>query len=169
MKQPTPRQAVLAGLVALLLGANLWHWWPGAAQGPRMDRHASAESFRAEDFRVRVQPLTVAPEDSPRRDPFRPKSAALTAKADVPVPPPKTPQQLEEEAARAELAQIKLVGVVVRGNKPQAFLVKGTETFIVHPGEKIGARFTVENIGADNIQVKDAKTNVAGQIPISGK
>ncbi len=167
MRKLSARQVALAGLVTLLLGANLWHWWPRAAQGPRMDRPAGAESFRAEDFRVRVQPPMEESADFPRRDPFRPKSAALAAKAEE--PPPKTPQQLEEEAARAELAQIKLVGVVVRGNKPQAFLVKGTETFIVQAGERVGARFTVETIGADNVQVKDAKTNVAGQIPISGK
>jgi Tfp pilus assembly protein PilP len=133
-----------------------------------MDRHASAESFRAEDFRVRVQPLTAAPEDSTRRDPFRPKSAALAAKADVPVPPPKTPQQLEEEAARAELAQIKLAGVVFRGERREAFIVKGGETLVVHAGEKIGGRFTVEAIAADSVRVKDPATGVTGQIPISG-
>ncbi len=169
MRKLTPRQATFAGLATLLLGANLWHWWPRAAQGPRMDRLASAESFRAEDFRVRVQPLTEAPEDSPRRDPFRPKSAALAAKTGVPAATLKTPQQLEEEAARAELAQIKLVGVVIRDNKPQAFLTSGTQTYIAYPGDKVGSRFRVEEIGTDNIRLKDDKTSVAGQVPISGK
>lgn len=94
---------------------------------------------------------------------------ALAKAGQPPPPPPKTPQQLEEDAARAELARIKLVGVVVRDNKPQAFLVNGTETYIVHPGDKAGSRFRVEDIGTDHIRLKDDKTNVVGQVPISGK
>ena len=169
MRKLSRRQTVLAGSVALLLGANLWHWWPRGAEAPRMDRPTAVETYRAEDFRVRINPPAAESEETLRRDPFRPKSAAALAKADQPLPPPKTPQQLEEDAARAELAQIKLVGVVVRDNKPQAFLVNGTETYIVHSGDKVGTRFRVEDIGTDTIRLKDDKTNVAGQVPISGK
>lgn len=169
MKKLSPRQTVLAGSVALLLAANLWHWWPRAAEGPRMDRSATVETYRTEDFRVRINPPATASEETLRRDPFRPKSAAALAKADQPLPPPKTPQQLEEEAARAELAQFKLAGIVVRDNKPQAFLMNGTQTYIVHPGDKAGTRFRVEDIGTDHIRLKDDKTNVTGQVPISGK
>lgn len=159
---------LLAGAIALLLGANLWHWWPRGTEGPRMGPRAN-EVFRAEDFRMRVDLLTEERDEPLRRDPFHPKSAALLAKTDTMAPPPKTPQQLEEEAARAELAQIKLVGVVVRNDKPQAFLTNGGQTYMVQPGDKVGSRFRVEDIGTDNIRLKDDKTNVAGQVPISGK
>lgn len=167
MRKLTRRQALFAGAVALLLGANLWRWWPHGAEGPRMGPRAN-ETFRAEDFRMRVDPLTEEREEPLRRDPFHPKSAALLAKAGA-LAPPKTSQQLEEEAARAELAQIKLVGVVVRNDKPQAFLTNGGQTYMVQPGDKVGNRFRVEGIGTDNIRLKDDKTSVSGQVPISGK
>ncbi len=86
-----------------------------------------------------------------------------------PGPPPKTPEQLAEEAARAELGQFKLVGVVFRRDKGQAFLVKGEQLYMVHAGEKVGERFRVEAIRADGVQLNDPATRVNGQIPVSGK
>ncbi len=169
MKALSRRQAVLAALTLLLLAVNVAHWWPRGAEGPRMERHPAADGFRPEDFLVRAQPLIEESDGGARRDLFRPKSALAVAKGSQPPAPVKTPQQLEEEAARAELAQIKLVGVVVRGDKPQAFLTSGTQTYLVHAGDPVGSRFRVEDIGTDNIRLKDAKTNVSGQIPISGK
>lgn len=163
------RHIILAALTLLLVAVNVVHWWPRGAEGPRMDRRPATDSFRPEDFMVRAQPLTEAPDGVARRDLFRPKSAPAAAKGSQPLPPPKTPQQLEEEAARAELAQIKLVGIVIRANKPQAFLTSGTQTYMVYAGELVGSRFRVEDIGTDNIRLKDAKTNVTGQIPILGK
>jgi Tfp pilus assembly protein PilP len=102
---------------------------------------------------------------------FQPKAVVVAKpKAQTPPPPPpKTPEQLEEEAARAELTQIKLVGVVFRGDKGQAFLVKGDQTYMVSVGEKVGDRFTVDAVTSDSVQLKDPRTSVSGQIPISGK
>ncbi|MGH8720990.1 MAG: hypothetical protein ACREU4_03330, partial [Burkholderiales bacterium] len=84
-------------------------------------------------------------------------------------PPPKTPEQLAEEAARDELRQLKLVGVVFRGGKGQAFVVKGDQAYMVHAGEKVGERFRVEAIAPDGIQLLDPASRVNGQIPVSGK
>lgn len=172
MKRLTRRQTILVALSAMLLLANIGYWWPRTGQGPRMDRQTGVESYRAEDFIVRAQPLPRAEEESdePRRDLFRLKSAMVAALRDAPAPVPvKTPQQLEEEAARAELAQLKLVGVVFRGDQRQAFLARGGETFLVQAGAKIGSRFTVEDIAADSIRVKDPASKVTATIPISGK
>lgn len=163
------RHIILAALTLLLVTVNVVHWWPRGAEGPRMDRRPTTDSFRPEDFMVRAQPLTEAPDGVARRDLFRPKSASAVAKGSQPLPPPKTLRQLEEEAARAELAQIKLVGIVIRGNKPQAFLTSGTQTYMVYVGELVGSRFRVEDIRTDSIRLKDAKTDVIGQIPILGK
>jgi Tfp pilus assembly protein PilP len=86
-----------------------------------------------------------------------------------PAPPPKTPEQLAEEAARAELAQFRLVGVVLRGGRAQGFLMKGEQSFMVNAGDRAGDRFTVETVTAEGVLLKDPRTGVSGQIGVSGK
>jgi Tfp pilus assembly protein PilP len=86
-----------------------------------------------------------------------------------PGPPPKTPEEIAEEAARAELGQLRLVGVVFRGEKGQAFLVKGDQLYMVQTGGRVGDRFQVESIRPESIQLKDPATRVTGSIPVSGK
>lgn len=159
------RHLILAALTLLLLTINVVYWWPPSAEGPKMDRQSTAENFRLEDFMVRAQPLTEAPDTATRRDLFHPKPVVAVAKGNQPLPP----QRVEQEVARTELAQIKLVGIVIRANKPQAFLTSGTETYMVYVGDPVGNRFRVEDIGIDNIRLKDTTTNVIGNIPILGK
>jgi hypothetical protein len=59
--------------------------------------------------------------------------------------------------------------VVFRGERGQAFLVKGDQLYMVQTGGKVGERFQVESIRPDGIQLKDPATRVTGSIPVSGK
>lgn len=166
------RQAVFLSIVLLLVAANIGYWWPHAAEIPRMEPPSAARHFQVEDFSLKIP---VGGDDSyarPRRDLFQPKVAVVQPsikKTSSPTPPPKTAEQLEEESARTELAQIKLVGVVFRGDKGQAYLVRGDEAYMVFAGDKVGSRFTVETITTDAVELKDPATNVSGKIPVSGK
>jgi len=166
----------LALAIASLAVLNLWQWKsPG---GPGRDRASPvAGGFRPDDFQLKVG-LAAAESATGGRNLFQPrlpprppvKQVKVEPKVEPPPPPPaKTPEQLAEEAARAELGQIKLVGVVFRGDKGQAFLVKGDQLYMVQAGGKVGERFQVEAIRADSIQLKDPATRVNGQIPVSGK
>jgi hypothetical protein len=167
---------LLLGIAILLLGAlNLWQWKsPG---GPERERSsAPAGSFRPDDFQLKVGFATSESVRTgrnlfqPRLPPPPPVVRKVETKVEPPPgPPPKTPEQLAEEAARAELGQIRLVGVVFRGEKGQAFLVKGEQLYMVHTGGKVGERFQVEAIRPDGIQLRDPATRVNGQIPVSGK
>jgi len=164
----TRRHLILAGLVLLLIGFNLWRWWPRPGESPRMDTPASAaRRFQAEDFVLKTQPAEKLKRS--QRDLFRPTPPPAAPQAKKGPPPPrKTAQQLEEEAARAELAQIKLAGIVFREGKGQAYLLKGGESFMVAVGEKVGERFVVENINADRVLLKDPRTNVTGAVVLTG-
>jgi Tfp pilus assembly protein PilP len=166
----TRQRSILSGLVLLLIGVNVWYWWPWRGEDSRMENSPAARRFLVEDFAVKA-PHAAERSKPMRRDLFQPKPVAVAKPAmkGPPPPPPKTPEQLAEEAARAELAQIKLVGVIFRGGRGQAYLVKGDQTFLVFAGDKVGGRFTVEIIAADAVQLKDPATNVAGRIPVSGK
>jgi hypothetical protein len=171
-----PRYVALSIGVALLAALNLWRWLPGGA--PARDRPAPAAStLRAEDFKLRVG-LAAADSGAGSRDLFRmrlppppppPQVIEVKVEAPPPGPPPKTPEQIAEEAARAEFGQIRLVGVVFRGDQGQAFLVKGDQAYMVQTGGKVGERFQVESIRPDSIQLKDPATRITGSIPVSGK
>ncbi len=168
----TRRHVVFVSMILLLLGVNLWYWWPRTREIPRIATVSAVRGFQIEDFELKI-PRGVGDElVKPRRDLFQPKLAAVSPSlkktSGPPVPPPKTPEQLEEEAARAEFAQIKLVGVVFRGDRGQAFLTKGDQVYLAFPGDKVGERFMVETVATDTVQLKDPKTNVTGRIPISG-
>lgn len=167
----------MAAIILLLLGANIWYWWPRTGKLP-MESSLTMRHYQAEDFALKISPGSDNQHMRRQRDLFRPKLAvapkAVTPRVAVkqppkpPEPPPKTPEQLEEEAARAELAQIKLVGVVFRGERGQAYLTHGDQAYMVFAGGKVGERFTVETIASDSVQLKDPKTNVTGRIPMSG-
>jgi len=173
-----PRYLLLVAAIALLAALNFWQWGPPGGPGRE---HASAGpgGFRPDDFTLRVGLATADPARG-GRDLFRmrlpappppppPKAVEVKVEEPPPGPPPKTPEELAEEAARAELGQIKLVGVVFRGERGEAFLVKGGQLYMVQTGGKVGERFQVESIRPESIQLKDPATRVTGAIPVSGK
>lgn len=167
----TRKHTVFVSIILLLLGANVWYWWPRAGEIPRMETPTGAGRYQTEDFSLKIRSGGDDKHTRPRRNLFQPKMAIVQTnikKINNPAPPPKTSEQLEEEAARTELSQIKLVGVVFRGDRGQAFLTKGDQVYLAFPGDKVGDRFAVESVTTDTVQLKDSKTNVTGRIPISG-
>ena len=169
------RNTIYGALVVLLLATNIWYWWtPDAADVKRETRTGQSSGYRPEDFRVKLGASSEGAGARMQRDLFQAKVEVVKQKlppvaSKPPEPPPKTPEELQEEAARAELAQYKLVGVAFRGGKGQAFVTRGEQVYMVVAGEKVGDRFTVEKIVADAIELRDPATNVAGKIPVSGK
>ena len=169
-----PRYLLLGLAVALLAALNVLRWFSPA---PSSRPQATASAYVPEDLRLRTGATTLE-RDRSGRDLFRPKLPPAPPAPKVveappepppPAPPPKTPQQLAEEAARDELRQLKLVGVVFRGGKGQAYVVKGDQAYLVQAGEKVGERFRVEAIAPEGIQLLDPASRVHGQIPVSGK
>ena len=160
----TRRHIIFVAMISVLLGMNLWYWWPHARETHRMAASSYVRRFQVEDFELKVPTGAEKEDQRSRRNLFLPKVsfAQLSIKKtnNPPAPPPKTPEQLEEDAARAELAQIKLVGVVFRGDRGQAFLTEGEKVFLASEGDKVGERFTVETIATYAVQLKDPKTNV---------
>jgi Tfp pilus assembly protein PilP len=166
------RRYLLLAVVAAALCLNLWYWWP-ASPLASVDKRSTGEGWSLDTLRVNVA-IEVEKSAPSRRDLFQPriiiaKAPPPKAVTPPPGPPPKTPEEMAEEAARAELAQIKLVGIVFRGEAGEAFLVKGDQVFIVRSGQKVGERFAVESVGADTVSLKDPSTRVSGKLSVSGK
>lgn len=173
MLRAPKRQLILSGFIVILLGLNLWYWWPYS------DRENTVQStdrlsanYRAEDFQIRMLSSGTRLERTASRDLFRPKYKKRKPKPKIAKkqgPPPKTAKQLAEEAARTELGTIKNVGIVFRDNRGQAFMEIGDQRYLVSVGDKVGNRFVVERITAEAVYVRDPQTQVSGQIPVAGK
>lgn len=167
------RYMILAAVIGALTVANLWRWL-ASEELATTERAQRAGAPRAEDFTIKVFIAGGDIEAKPRRDLFRPKIAVVRKPPVVkkieppPEPPPKTPEQLEEEAARAELGQVKCVGVAFRHEKGQAFMMLGGQAHVAGIGDKVGSRFVVEKITADGVYIRDPRTNVSAQLPVSG-
>jgi len=169
------RYAILLVIVALLVGFNIWRWWPASPRSMGEAALAAAVGgFRSEDFRLKVPLQPDRDQIKVTRDLFQPRVVAVkapveqVAKAEPDTPLPPTAAELAERAARYELSRFKLVGVVFRGRKGQAFLVKENEMYTAVAGDKVGRRFVVDRVTTESVYLKDPATKVSGQIPVSG-
>lgn len=167
------KRVLMIGAVAVLALLNAWRWL-GDESPQRASHGVSRAAVSAAELSVQgVSAVEISPAV---RNPFQPKivvvaAPVVTAPPPPPapiLPPPKTAEELEAEAARAELATIKLVGVVFKNDKPQAFLVKGDQMVIAVAGEIVAGRFTIDKITEDAVVLSDPKTAVSGRIAISG-
>jgi hypothetical protein len=170
MKRYFPYVAVLVVLVSL----NLLRWRSpealGRAPGP------SHDPLQVGDYQVRVMSASVSEDEKPR-DLFYSETAAPVVHAVAararpvvpPQPPPKTPQELEEEAAHAQLAAIKVTGIAFRGGKGQAFITAGEESYVVRTGDRVAERFDVLEITSDSVFLKDPATHVGAKVPLQGE
>lgn len=178
------RRAAFAVVIFVLAALNVWRWWPdeklAKPVGPRPVASSTAEQLRLslkvtgdvaaptvvrDIFQSRELSLPVAkPKEEPvvQVVPVEPPPPAVVE------PPPKSPEQIAEEAARAELSQIKLIGVIFRNAKGQAYLSKGEQTYLVSLGDSV-ARFTVTSITAESVKLYDSRTQVGAEIPVLGK
>lgn len=173
------RKTILLIFVVILVVVNVWRWWPSSSTNDKasVTRQTGVEQtrgektyYRVEDFQVRMLVHTDSNKKG-KRNLFRPKIKKRVKKRikKRKGPPPKTKEQLAEEAARAELASIKCVGIAFRGGKGQAFMSIGGQTKLVSEGGKIGQRFIVERISTNAVDVRDPRTGVTGHIALSGR
>lgn len=182
------RRSGMAAIVVLLVALNVWRWWPESASvKPSIKTQHSALSVKNLRLAVRVSdsgtlptvsrnvferlqlaPPIVMPQDVPQPVPAPMVEVLPLAQAQPLEPPPKTPEELEAEAARAEFAQFKLVGVIIHDAKFRAYLAKGEQTYLASLGDAV-ARFTVTAIKAESVRLHDPRTQVGGEIPVLGK
>jgi hypothetical protein len=187
------RRAGLIAVVALLVGLNVWRWWPAdsTARSPT-EAPGGTVGVQAQQLAVRTSLGEPAPPlarnifqmGRAARGP-RATSTLLSASVSaslprqharvvapaaqpVPEPPVRTPEELEADAAQVEFGQLKLVGVIFRDAKPHAYFAQGNQTYLVSVGDTVG-RFRVAAITAENARLHDLVTNVGGMIPVLGK
>lgn len=163
-----PRFWFLGGAVLVLVVLNVWHWAPRPTSVSRAQPQAAGTDFDSESLVIRVATGDRTP-PAPVRDLFQAKIAVpKRPRPPVNLPPPKTPEQLAEESARAELAQIKLLGVVFRGDQGEALMLANGAPVTVRAGARLGNHFVIERITPEIVDVRDPDTQVYGQLPLAG-
>ena len=163
--------------VLTLVVLNLWYWWPSATQDSSYAETDLHTSVGVENLKTGIIAATGPSGRKNKRNLFYPVVKKISRKRakprkvipEVTVPPKKTKEELARDDARAELASVKLVGVVFRDGKRQAFLTRGEQTYVTTEGDKIGERFTVEKITTDAVYLIDPTTGVTGTISLSGQ
>ncbi|HLY95649.1 MAG: hypothetical protein ACM3W8_07410 [Sideroxydans sp.] len=166
------KQRKLIAVIALLVLANLWRML--SAGHPAEGSRPTADGISAADLIVNAAFAEGGSLGPMRRDVFQAKvreerPATVQMVATSRAEPPKSPAQMEQEAARTELSRIRLLGVVVREGKAQAYLAQGGETYLAFKGDTVANRFVVESVEVDSVELSDSKVNIRGRIPISGR
>lgn len=170
------------GIVVLLVGLNAWRWWPTQASikhaSPPQSARTNVDNLRlavnaSENYALPLVTRNIFEAYQPPviLEPATPPPPTVPVQVvplSPPEPPPKTPEELEAEAARAELAQIRLVGVIIHDATIQAYLAKGDQTYMTKVGD-LASRFTVTEIKADRVRLHDARTQVGGEVFVLGK
>ena len=166
------RKLILA--IALLVLANIGRWYFAGQPGEESD--AKVELISPAELMVNTSLAEAGSVSAMHRDLFqiqtrqREKSAKPVLKQIKPrTEPEKTPLQIELETAQGDLSRIKLLGVVVRKGKAQAYMSKGTETYLVYAGDMFASRYKAERVALDSVEIFDQKVSIRQTIVLSGK
>jgi Tfp pilus assembly protein PilP len=168
------KQRKLILVIALLVLANIVRWY--IASRPVEEATYRSELIAPAELMVNSSLAEAEGIQAMHRDLFkirirqREQIAKPVMKKVKPLAAPqKTPQQLEFETAQNELSRIKLLGVVVRKGKTQAYISKGTDTYLVYAGDMFANRYKVERVTLELVEIFDEKVNIRQSIALSGK
>lgn len=166
------RYSVYLGLIALLVAVNLGRWWLHAGNGAERSS-ARGNVYLPEDFRLLMD--SSAPAGKPQRNLFQQKSGSTRMASTqnrqnmVVAKPAEQPRQRIAEVAGSELDKFKLLGVVFRAGKGQAYLAMDKENVISFAGDTVFGQFVVDKVDVDSVELRDLKSNISRRIPVSGK
>lgn len=169
---------LVAGAVLLVL-LNMWKWW--AAANIYNNADDSSETSGREEVHA-SQLVLIADHDKTsadfqvKRDIFKPvqniKPATESVRQLQPpvhIPPQKTAEELEHEAAEIELSEYRCVGIAIHNGVTQAFLVRGDQNIVAGRGDRVSARFVVDHIEQERVVLIDESAGVTGVIRMTGK
>lgn len=138
-----------------------------AAAGSRADPLAVFIAKREEKF-----PGVV-------RDIFRMENPALPKQkrdlitkpvftAPTPTIPEKTPEQIAEEMAKADLSKFRFLGYLTGDRDNTLFLSKDGENFLVKSGDRLLGNYEVKEAGKEYVVLRDTVTGVEVRVELSG-
>lgn len=156
-------------VIALLLLANIARWY--FAADTSVSPHAGQMFFVA-DYKLKAVLVTADFDAVMRRDVFKSSIMSDAPSADKPRTRQATVKATGADISppeQNEIAQIRLLGVVVRESRPQAYLAYGGSTYLVYEQDMVANRFYVARVAVDTVEMLDQKLNIRKTIPLSGR
>ena len=167
------KQAVIGSVVVALVILNSLQWWP---QDDSEMKTASSMSGNI-DISPEVLQLSIVlgsskEKEAVQRNIFTEKRRPikkLVLKKPKPKPvvkPPPVPsaEELLAQSIKLQLAQYKLMGIIFRGGRPQAFLINGSKTYTVYIGDLIDGKYKIKNISEKDLVLIEENTNISRRI-----
>jgi len=165
------RNVLILAAIAALLALNVWRWLPSS--GSAGARPASAPQSEIAELTLRVADADTASKPM-RRDLFyrtAPEPNVTNAnpvrRPVVPPTPVKSAEELALESAQAEFAGIRVIGIVFRNGRGQAYLEAAGKSELVGVGDTFGS-FKVTAIRQDAVELSGTDTSAGGRIALAG-
>lgn len=164
------RYTVYLVVIALLGAANLARLWIGSGENGA-DLSARGQAYFPEDFRLLAGNPAAA---GSRRNLFQPGGQAERPVKSANRMPVKTQAQApvshnQVEAQAEMLDNVRLLGVVFRAGKAQAYIGLDKESVIAQAGDTVLGRFVVDKIEVEAVELRDIRDNTKRRVPVSGK
>ncbi len=83
-------------------------------------------------------------------------------------PPPKSPEEIAADTARADLSQFRFLGYLAGEKDSSLFLSKGGELFIAKSGDTVLKSYKIKSAGKDHVILYDTATKVEVRVELTG-
>jgi hypothetical protein len=147
--------------------------FPSSAAPPK-NLFARLRPIRGEDGPARATTASSRRKPAPAPPPAPAPAADATT---VPLPPPPSPEELAARARsqekelrdkqwREQMAQFRLLGYAQRPDGRQAFLAKGADIYVVHPGDLLDGKFIVSVVDGNGVKIQEPSSQLEHRIEL---
>lgn len=166
----TNRIKLMLAVVAVLVGVNIWRWWPQAESPERSTAAADARVTDVFDLRLAGHESLDNKAGRIKRDLFAPVSVTkpvVEVKKPV-VKPVKKPREIQSQQNRIlkELEEFQLMGILLRNGIKRAFLTRKEENFTVTRGDRIDKIYIVDDVTLTSVTLSEAESRISKKIEL---
>jgi hypothetical protein len=150
-----------AGYAALFLVCGIAYWWLGSQQSASPNSHAGARSDF--DSLPPLGTLDSQGDSSSRRDLFTYAEPERPAVEEAPPPPPPVVAVEAPPPQIDGLADVKVIGLVRRGDTTSVFVQAGSAIRSVRVGDHFGEQNTlaVKSVQGRDVTIVDSQSNAS--------
>lgn len=148
------RNQVIKILIVVLVVFNLVQWWPHDTNDNKVENWRDIEVTQ-----LKINGVTHNLRYKNTRNLFYNDNIA-EIKKEIKLKP-------VSNNSNSRLSDIRLIGVVFKNKRYEAFLIKGEERFNVKVNNYIAQRYKVKHINIKSIKLKDMRTGQVHKIQLS--
>lgn len=169
------KQAVIGSVIIALVILNSQQWWPQDDNEMKTVSSASGNTnITPEALQLSIVLGSSKKKEGVQRNIFTEKKRPIKKvvlkkpkpKPVVKLPPSPSAEELLVRSIKLQLAQYKLMGIIFRGGRPQAFLINSSKTYTVYIGDLIDGKYKIKNITERDLVLIEENTNISRRITL---